>query len=126
MTVVQVLVLVLLLNNSVTRKVFLFFQDWQHIQLIHVFQEQLICGSRLQTSSEDKEQMADIQNSKIFEECFFLVVLERLLGGSSILHMWKLVISSNGKLKICYDDDDDDDEIVILVVVVIVETKYII
>ena len=71
--------------------------------------------------------MADIQNSKIFEECFFLVVLERLLGGSSILHMWKLVISSNGKLKICYDDDDDDDdEIVILVVVVIVETKYII
>lgn len=77
--------------------------DWQNTQFLHVFQEQLITGER----SEDKlfsgddigltetqmGAMVDLQRDAVFEEPFYIVILERTLNGTTI-HMWRLVIAS--------------------------------
>jgi len=74
-----------------------------------VFQEQLITGER----AEDKNSglhdmgqesdlslmetqlgaMVDLQQSAVFEEPFYIVVLERTNKGT-VVHMWRLVIAS--------------------------------
>jgi hypothetical protein len=40
------------------------------------------------------EAIIDLRNITIFEENFFLVVIEKLNHGGSVLHMWRIVISS--------------------------------
>ena len=50
------------------------------------------------------EPMVDLQNTIIFNECFYLVVMEKLSGGSTVLHMWRLVISSSGELYFGWKD----------------------
>lgn len=90
--------------------------DWQNTQFLHVFQEQLITGERgdsdnvlssmfentnaFDTSEVvgglmDKEldAMVDLQRNAVFEEPFYIVVLERTLHGTTI-HMWRIVIAS--------------------------------
>ncbi|XP_019889652.1 dmX-like protein 2 isoform X7 [Ooceraea biroi] len=81
--------------------------DWQNTQFLHVFQEQLITGERndeklpgVDTSSNDLglmestlDAMVDLQQSAIFEEPFYIVVLERTQQGTTV-HMWRLVIAS--------------------------------
>ncbi|XP_014484134.1 PREDICTED: dmX-like protein 2 [Dinoponera quadriceps] len=81
--------------------------DWQNTQFLHVFQEQLITGERsdekllgFDTSSNDLglmestlDAMVDLQQSAIFEEPFYIVVLERTQQGTTV-HMWRLVIAS--------------------------------
>ncbi|XP_076371203.1 dmX-like protein 2 isoform X5 [Tachypleus tridentatus] len=80
--------------------------DWKNTQLLHVFQEQLITGDKSVSkhSSESKgkvmglvepglQAVVDLQHSSVFEEPFYLVVLEKN-EGLSILHMWRLVIAS--------------------------------
>ncbi|KAJ8668951.1 hypothetical protein QAD02_000210 [Eretmocerus hayati] len=81
--------------------------DWQNTQFLHVFQEQLITGERsdekqagLDTSLNDLGlmestlgAMVDLQQSAIFEEPFYIVVLERTPKGTTV-HMWRLVIAS--------------------------------
>ncbi|XP_020293117.1 dmX-like protein 2 isoform X3 [Pseudomyrmex gracilis] len=81
--------------------------DWQNTQFLHVFQEQLITGERsdeklpgIDTSSNDLglmestlDAMVDLQQSAIFEEPFYIVVLERTQQGTTV-HMWRLVIAS--------------------------------
>ncbi|KYN36646.1 DmX-like protein 2 [Trachymyrmex septentrionalis] len=81
--------------------------DWQNTQFLHVFQEQLITGERndekqpgIDTSVNDLglmestlDAMVDLQQSAIFEEPFYIVVLERTQQGTTV-HMWRLVIAS--------------------------------
>ncbi|XP_034938961.1 dmX-like protein 2 isoform X2 [Chelonus insularis] len=81
--------------------------DWQNTQFLHVFQEQLITGERndekqtgVDTSANDLglmestlDAMVDLQQSSIFEEPFYIVVLERTQKGTTV-HMWRLVIAS--------------------------------
>ncbi|CAL1683436.1 unnamed protein product [Lasius platythorax] len=81
--------------------------DWQNTQFLHVFQEQLITGERsdekqpgVDMSNNDLglmestlDAMVDLQQSAIFEEPFYIVVLERTQQGTTV-HMWRLVIAS--------------------------------
>ncbi|KAK0178125.1 hypothetical protein PV328_002103 [Microctonus aethiopoides] len=81
--------------------------DWQNTQFLHVFQEQLITGERndekqtgIDTSANDLglmestlDAMVDLQQSSIFEEPFYIVLLERTQKGTTV-HMWRLVIAS--------------------------------
>ncbi|KAG5673298.1 hypothetical protein PVAND_003358 [Polypedilum vanderplanki] len=90
--------------------------DWQNTQLLHVFQEQLVTrerGDSMDTSGMpikenfgydmaesvnglmDKEldAMVDLQRNSVFEEPFYIVVLERTQKGTTI-HMWRIVIAS--------------------------------
>ncbi|CAL1529694.1 unnamed protein product [Lymnaea stagnalis] len=66
-------------------------QDWQNIQLFHVFQEQLITGEDTERSTE---AVVDLSAQHTFDENFFLVVLEKSSEGGSTLHMWKITIDS--------------------------------
>ncbi|XP_077514309.1 rabconnectin-3 alpha isoform X3 [Amblyomma americanum] len=86
--------------------------DWQNTQLLHVFQEQLIMGAKRGAlggsgggPGEESEKnvglletsfqaFVDLRHSSVFEEPFYLVVLEKTGGGRTQLHMWRLVISS--------------------------------
>lgn len=78
-------------------------QDWQNTQFLHVFQEQLITGERVQPTptpghnigltESHRGPMVDLQTSAEFEEPFYLVVLERTHQGTTV-HMWRLLIAS--------------------------------
>ncbi|KOB69451.1 Rabconnectin [Operophtera brumata] len=85
--------------------------DWHNTQLLHVFQEQLITGERtafdsdasndsgLDTSDVNTiteaglEAIVDLRKAAVFNEPFYIVVLERTDGGSTV-HMWRLTVSS--------------------------------
>ncbi|GFY48442.1 dmX-like protein 2 [Trichonephila inaurata madagascariensis] len=77
--------------------------DWQNTQLLHVFQEQLISSSPQGKSSReasnislvqpDLQAIVDLRHSSVFEEPFYLVILEKQ-EDKSVLHMWKIVIAS--------------------------------
>lgn len=83
--------------------------DWQNTQFLHVFQEQLITGERAEEKSSGLHDagldgdlslmetqlgaMVDLQQSAVFEEPFYIVVLERTNRGT-VVHMWRLVIAS--------------------------------
>lgn len=89
-------------------------KDWQNTQFLHVFQEQLITGERVEDKGESNENvsgalpkasdlslmenqlgaMVDLQQSAVFEEPFYIVVLERT-NNNTIMHMWRLVIASH-------------------------------
>ncbi|XP_032514293.2 dmX-like protein 2 isoform X1 [Danaus plexippus] len=83
--------------------------DWHNTQLLHVFQEQLITGERTSSDCESTdsgvegsdanpaetglEAIVDLRKSAVFNEPFYIVVLERTDGGSTV-HMWRLTVSS--------------------------------
>lgn len=83
--------------------------DWHNTQLLHVFQEQLITGERSTGEAEHAdsgvegdihaitetglEAIVDLRKNAIFNEPFYIVVLERTDGGSTV-HMWRLTVSS--------------------------------
>nr|CAD7199841.1 unnamed protein product [Timema douglasi] len=76
--------------------------DWQNTQFLHVFQEQLITGERAEEKTVNPDlgfmetqlaAMVDLQQSSVFEEPFYIVVLERTNKGT-VVHMWRLVIAS--------------------------------
>lgn len=77
--------------------------DWQNTQFLHVFQEQLITGERTDENSfqfndiglmeTQMSAMVDLQRNMVFEEPFYIVVLERTQNGTTI-HMWRIVIAS--------------------------------
>lgn len=74
-----------------------------------MFQEQLITGERAEEKSSGVHDvgregdvslmetqlgaMVDLQQSTVFEEPFYIVVLERTNKGT-VVHMWRLVIAS--------------------------------
>lgn len=87
--------------------------DWQNTQLLHVFQEPLIMGAKqgvLSSSSgatgeetieknvglleSSFQAFVDLRHTAVFEEPFYLVVLEKTGTGRTMLHMWRLIISS--------------------------------
>lgn len=86
-------------------------QDWQNTQFLHVFQEQLITGERgddknlAPTIDSNRREsdlglmeaqlgaMVDLQQLSVFEEPFYIVVLERA-GKGTVVHMWRLVMAS--------------------------------
>ncbi|XP_045501506.1 dmX-like protein 2 [Colias croceus] len=91
--------------------------DWHNTQLLHVFQEQLITGERTSTDTESAdsgvegsdvntiteaglEAIVDLRKAAVFNEPFYIVVLERTDGGSTV-HMWRLTVSSQA------DPNDD-------------------
>ncbi|XP_037292444.1 dmX-like protein 2 isoform X2 [Manduca sexta] len=84
--------------------------DWHNTQLLHVFQEQLITGERTTGEAENMdsgvegsevntiteaglEAIVDLRKTAVFNEPFYIVVLERTDGGSTV-HMWRLTVSS--------------------------------
>ncbi|CAG0916295.1 unnamed protein product [Notodromas monacha] len=83
--------------------------DWQNTEFLHVFQEQLITGERpgsrkgLNDSGINSTGMGlidpkddvfvDLEQSAMFHEPFYVILIEGTPIGS-ILHMWKLIISS--------------------------------
>lgn len=87
--------------------------DWQNTQFLHVFQEQLITGERTESETfnsmhridinnskdvaglmeKEMDAMVDLQRSSVFEEPFYIVVLERTQKGTTV-HMWRIVIAS--------------------------------
>uniref|UniRef100_A0A6B2EFJ9 Putative rabconnectin n=1 Tax=Phlebotomus kandelakii TaxID=1109342 RepID=A0A6B2EFJ9_9DIPT len=80
--------------------------DWQNTQFLHVFQEQLITGERsdekyapliegtdIGLMESQMGAMVDLQRNAVFEEPFYIVIVERTQNGSTI-HMWRLVIAS--------------------------------
>ncbi|XP_013140314.1 PREDICTED: dmX-like protein 2 [Papilio polytes] len=84
--------------------------DWHNTQLLHVFQEQLITGERTTTDTDSAdsgvegsdvntiteagfEAIVDLRKAAVFNEPFYIVVLERTDGGSTV-HMWRLMVSS--------------------------------
>ncbi|CRK90097.1 CLUMA_CG003815, isoform A [Clunio marinus] len=88
--------------------------DWQNTQFLHVFQEQLITGERNDSNStglieklgmdvsnepigglmeKEMDAMVDLQRNSVFEEPFYIVVLERTQKGTTV-HMWRIVIAS--------------------------------
>ncbi|XP_037874527.1 dmX-like protein 2 isoform X1 [Bombyx mori] len=86
--------------------------DWHNTQLLHVFQEQLITGERTMADAENPdagvdgcdvntitetglEAIVDLRKTAVFNEPFYIVVLERTDGGSTV-HMWRLTVSSQG------------------------------
>ncbi|XP_064619402.1 dmX-like protein 1 isoform X3 [Lineus longissimus] len=73
-------------------------QDWQQTQFLHIFQDQMITGQKnMKYDTNGQAQMEaiiDLRNITIFEENFFLVVIEKLNNGGSVLHMWRIIISS--------------------------------
>ncbi|KAL3867333.1 hypothetical protein ACJMK2_044544 [Sinanodonta woodiana] len=69
--------------------------DWQQSQLLHVFQEQLMIEKSSKGDKSAMEPVVDLRNLSSFEEHFYLVVLEKASFGGSILHMWKITVSSS-------------------------------
>lgn len=80
--------------------------DWQNTQFLHVFQEQLITGERSEVRpafvaenfdiglmESQMGAMVDLQQNAVFEEPFYIVLIERTTNGSTI-HMWRIVIAS--------------------------------
>lgn len=93
--------------------------DWQNTQFLHVFQEQLITGTRSESNGQGQQipaenlfqfpdfkehpqvglmetqmdAMVDLQRNAVFEEPFYIVVLERTTNGTTV-HMWRLLIAS--------------------------------
>ncbi|XP_063708500.1 dmX-like protein 2 isoform X2 [Culicoides brevitarsis] len=79
--------------------------DWQNTQFLHVFQEQLITGKKTEKTTHlnevpvglinsKMEAMVDLQRDVMFEEPFYIVILEKTQDGTTI-HMWRLVIASH-------------------------------
>lgn len=74
------------------------WQNWQNVQLIHVFQELLISGCK--TSGERRpDSSCPLPKLNDFEERFYLVVVEQMPEGNSALTMWLITIASQGQ---CY------------------------
>ncbi|XP_074651608.1 dmX-like protein 2 [Tubulanus polymorphus] len=74
-------------------------QDWQHTQFLHIYQEKMIRVMAKNTTHSDGragplEGFIDLRGITRFEEGFYLVVIEKMNNGSSVLHMWHLIISS--------------------------------
>ncbi|XP_044259840.1 dmX-like protein 2 isoform X4 [Tribolium madens] len=69
--------------------------QWQNTTFLHVYQEQLITGQRSTPASlSAHDAMVDLQQNAVFEEPFYIVLLD-CTDQNTIIHMWKLTIASN-------------------------------
>nr|XP_022328939.1 dmX-like protein 2 isoform X8 [Crassostrea virginica] len=83
-------------------------QSWQRTQLLHVFQEQMVTGC-ISPSSSGMEAVVDLRSSGSFCEHFYLVVLEKGKVSGSVLHMWKITISSKSGEQCEGEENRDED-----------------
>ncbi|XP_050306486.1 dmX-like protein 2 isoform X3 [Anthonomus grandis grandis] len=67
--------------------------QWQNTTFLHVYQEQLITGQRSSTKAANQDAMVDLQQSSVFEEPFYIVLLD-CTEQNTIIHTWKLTIAS--------------------------------
>lgn len=68
--------------------------QWQNTTFLHVYQEQLITGKRNTSMNlSGNDAMVDLQQNKIFEQPFYIVLLD-CTEQNTIIHMWKLTIAS--------------------------------
>ncbi|XP_022913173.2 dmX-like protein 2 isoform X2 [Onthophagus taurus] len=68
--------------------------EWQNTTFLHVYQEQLITGQRAAKDIPSNDAMVDLQHNIVFEQPFFIVLLD-CTDQNTIIHTWKLTISSN-------------------------------
>lgn len=69
--------------------------QWQNTTFLHVYQEQLICGQiNKDVNLNSHDVMIDLQQSAVFEQPFYIVLLD-CTDQNTIIHMWKLTIASN-------------------------------
>ncbi|XP_063931709.1 dmX-like protein 2 isoform X3 [Zophobas morio] len=69
--------------------------QWQNTTFLHVYQEQLITGQRSSpVNLSEHDAMVDLQQNAVFEEPFYIVLLD-CTDQNTIIHMWKLTIASN-------------------------------
>ncbi|XP_050512360.1 dmX-like protein 2 isoform X4 [Diabrotica virgifera virgifera] len=67
---------------------------WQNTTFLHVYQEQLITGQKsTPINLSGNDAMVDLQQASVFKEPFFIVLLD-CTDQNTIIHMWKLIISS--------------------------------
>ncbi|CAG0879086.1 unnamed protein product [Darwinula stevensoni] len=66
--------------------------DWQNTVFLHVYQEQMIHGSS-SLGNILEGAMVDLRSSSMFTEPFYVVLIEKTDEGS-LLHMWRMVVSS--------------------------------
>ncbi|KAL1506470.1 hypothetical protein ABEB36_005832 [Hypothenemus hampei] len=67
--------------------------QWQNTTFLHVYQEQLITGQRSSAKSTNLDAMVDLQQNSVFEEPFYIVLLD-CTDQNTIIHTWKLTIAS--------------------------------
>nr|CAH7714409.1 unnamed protein product [Callosobruchus chinensis] len=68
--------------------------QWQNTTFLHVYQEQLITGQKTTPSNlSGHDAMVDLQQASVFEEPFYIVLLD-CTDQNTIIHMWKLTIAS--------------------------------
>ncbi|XP_066150653.1 dmX-like protein 2 isoform X3 [Euwallacea fornicatus] len=67
--------------------------QWQNTTFLHVYQEQLITGQRSSAKPANLDAMVDLQQSSVFEEPFYIVLLD-CTDQNTIIHTWKLTIAS--------------------------------
>lgn len=68
--------------------------QWHNTTFLHVYQEQLISGQRSPMNLSENDAMVDLQQTAIFEQPFYIVLLD-CTDQNTIIHMWKLTIASN-------------------------------
>lgn len=86
-----------------------FFQNWQNTLMLHTFQEQMILSQgSVPTMAEPSlipskmSAIVDLQHSGgKFHETFFVIVAEKSENGGAIMHMWRLVLSSDAEIGNC-------------------------
>ncbi|XP_018562526.1 dmX-like protein 2 isoform X2 [Anoplophora glabripennis] len=68
--------------------------QWQNTTFLHVYQEQLITGQKSSpVNLSGHDAMVDLQQASVFEEPFYIVLLD-CTDQNTIIHMWKLTIAS--------------------------------
>lgn len=68
--------------------------QWQNTTFLHVYQEQLITGQKSSpVNLSGHDAMVDLQQTAVFEEPFYIVLLD-CTDQNTIIHMWKLTIAS--------------------------------
>ena len=84
----QVLMLMLLCVFS--------WQDWHNTQFLHIFNEHVLRGKQSSSpgSASQLEAVVDLTSLTVFEENFYLTVIEKNTKGGSLVHMWSISISS--------------------------------
>ncbi|KAG1687719.1 DmX-like protein 2 [Nymphon striatum] len=78
--------------------------DWQDTQFLHVYQEQLITSESNNPDATGlfgphHQPIVDLHNTSVFEQPFYLVVIEKNISAKSVLHMWKMVIASQPEIE---------------------------
>lgn len=99
-------------------------QNWQNVQLMHIFHQQFISGSvsscsvnQTVTSQQTDPDIASFPSlhANQFDECFYLVVIERKVKGQSVIHMWYIrlkteILKSKVQKDVADSSDEEEDE----------------